>query len=210
MKYIWVVIFLASVLILGYTFLSTKVTTGEKKPENYIQFILEERENKDEYMKTDPESPFLKKGRVDFEGLKYYDPDPEFRVEADIRRLDQPEEILLTLNDGSRRKYFRYATAEFELSGNPQKLTLLKSEDYWNEDWLFLPFYDETSAGETYGGGRYLEVPYSGGPKATIDFNASYNPYCAYTDTYRCPFPPPENQITVRVTAGEKVYRAHH
>jgi uncharacterized protein (DUF1684 family) len=161
-------------------------------------------------MKSNPDSPFHKKGRVEFEGLKYYDPDPEFRIEADIERFDHPEEIMLTLNDGSRRKYFRYATAEFELSGVPQKLILLKSEDYWNEDWLFLPFYDETSTGETYGGGRYLEVPYSKGSTAIIDFNVSYNPYCAYTDTYKCPFPPPENHITVQVTAGEKIYRTFH
>jgi hypothetical protein len=161
-------------------------------------------------MKNDPDSPFLKKGQVEFEGLKYYDPDPDFRVEAAVKLLDHPEEIMLTLNDGSRQKYFRYAVAEFELLGIPQKLVLLKSEDYWNEDWVFLPFYDETSAGETYGGGRYLEVVLDGSPSAIIDFNASYNPYCAYMDTYRCPFPPSENHVTVEVTAGEKIYKAHH
>ncbi|MBR9999409.1 MAG: DUF1684 domain-containing protein [Cyclobacteriaceae bacterium] len=206
MKYLWTVIIFISLFILGYTFFSS----GGNDKVIYEQTILEEREKKAEFMENDPDSPFRKKGLVTFGGLKYFDPDPAFRVEAEVKLLEQPEEIQLTLNDGSQRKYFRYARAKFELSGIPQMLVLLKSEDYWNEDWVFLPFYDETSADETYGGGRYLEVPYAGGSTAFIDFNLSYNPYCAYTDTYLCPFPPPENQITVRVTAGEKLYSQDH
>ena len=39
-----------------------------------------------------------------------------------------------------------------------------------------------------------------------IDFNMSYNPYCAYNTTYVCPLPPPQNHLALPILAGEKVY----
>ena len=206
MKYVWLSAWVLIIIILVYTFIPLD---GDTKDE-YRKSILEEREKTAEFMKNSADSPFRKKGDVQFEGLHYFDVDPAFKVNAKITPFAQPEQVMLTLSDGSREKYFKYAAAEFELSGEPQRLVLLKSENYWNEDWLFLPFYDETSTHESYGGGRYLEITYTGGSVATIDFNLCYNPYCAYTDTYRCPFPPRENQVTVRVTAGEKIYREDH
>jgi uncharacterized protein (DUF1684 family) len=206
MKYLWPSVLVIALLILVYTFL----LSGKDQKEEYRQSILEEREKVAEFMKNNPNSPFRKKGEVEFKGLNYFDVDPAFKVEATITRLDHPEQIMLTMSDGSLEKYFKYAIAEFELSGQPQRLVLLKSEEYWNEDWVFLPFYDETSTHESYGGGRFLEITYTGGPVATIDFNLCYNPYCAYTDTYGCPFPPPENQLTIKVMAGEKIYREAH
>ena len=38
----------------------------------------------------------------------------------------------------------------------------------------------------------------------TIDFNQAYNPYCAYNDTYECPYPPPPNRLDALVLAGEQ------
>jgi hypothetical protein len=193
-------------LILLYTFLPPQKENEVK----YRQSIQEERKKKEMFMKNDPDSPFHKKGEVAFYGLEYFEIDPDFRVEAKVTLLDKPERIELAMSDGSQEIYFKYARAEFELLDEPQRIVLLKSEDYWNENWVFLPFYDETSTEETYGGGRYLDIPYHGTPTLLIDFNLSYNPYCAYTDAYRCPFPPPENQITVKVTAGEKKYHENH
>ena len=72
-------------------------------------------------------------------------------------------------------------------------------------DNLWVVFGDETSAEETYGGGRFLGID---GPdeKGTyiIDFNKAYNPPCAFTPFATCPLPPKENLLEVRVTAGEK------
>lgn len=193
------------IFIIYYAF-----NSGRDTPDNYITEIEKQRKEKDDFMRKDPDSPFINHGRNEFKGLKYYPVDPAFRVEAEIIRFPSPELLTITLSDGSTEEYYRYAQARFTLEGMPQEVSLLKSKDYWNEDWLFLPFFDETSAEETYGGGRYLEIDYSGGIKAVIDFNLAYNPYCAYTDTYRCPLPPEENHLTVKVTAGEKNYTSHH
>ena len=42
------------------------------------------------------------------------------------------------------------------------------------------------------------------GGRLLVDFNIAYNPYCAYNDTYECPFPPPSNRLKLEVRAGEK------
>ncbi len=34
----------------------------------------------------------------------------------------------------------------------------------------------------------------------------AYYPYCAYNDKWSCPFPPPENRLSVRIEAGEKKF----
>jgi uncharacterized protein len=72
---------------------------------------------------------------------------------------------------------------------------------------LFLAFGDATSAKETYGAGRYLDITKTPGATTIIlDFNKAYNPYCAYNETYSCPLPPPENLLNVAIRAGEKSY----
>jgi len=74
---------------------------------------------------------------------------------------------------------------------------------------LFLPFKDFTNNESTYGGGRYinfLDTDIKDG-KIEIDFNKSYNPWCAYSDGFNCPIPPKENHIETEVTAGEKNFK---
>jgi uncharacterized protein (DUF1684 family) len=37
-----------------------------------------------------------------------------------------------------------------------------------------------------------------------MDFNRAYFPYCFYSPTYECPYPPAENRLKVPVRAGER------
>ena len=205
MKYFYGFVIIVIGIILVYSFLPSTSSKAD-----YIQIVINKRQEIEQFMRHDPDSPFIKKGKVEFKGLKYFDIDPTFRVYATVKLLENPELITIAMSDGSQENYFRYAIASFDLVDESQTLTLLKSEKHWSENWVFLPFYDETSALETYGGGRYLNIDYNGESAMIIDFNLCYNPYCAYTDTYRCPFPPTENHITVAVKAGEKIYDEVH
>jgi uncharacterized protein (DUF1684 family) len=77
---------------------------------------------------------------------------------------------------------------------------------------LFLPFTDLTSGEESYAAGRYIDLSFSDvtGDKVVIDFNKSYNPYCAYVSgKYNCPIPPRENSLNIAILAGEKTYGKH-
>ena len=71
------------------------------------------------------------------------------------------------------------------------------------EDYLFLPFRDETNGKETYGGGKYIDLRIPDGNEIVIDFNQSYQPYCAYNAyDYSCPIVPEENFLPLRIEAG--------
>jgi uncharacterized protein (DUF1684 family) len=205
LRYLFPLVILILLIIFIFSFLESSL-----KKETYIQEIEFKRHEIIDFMQNDPESPFKLKSDVKFEGLYFFDIDPEFRVKAKIERIPSPEPISLQMTDGETAEYFKFAIAHFSLQGVEQELILLKPKHYYDESWLFLPFYDETSAFESYGGGRFLNVEYHGEKEIYLDFNLAYNPYCAYTDTYRCPIPPLENRITVKVTAGERNYKLHH
>ena len=65
--------------------------------------------------------------------------------------------------------------------------------------------------GTTFGGGRYLldgikgaDLGMDAGGRAILDFNFAYNPSCAYSARWICPLAPPENELPVAITAGER------
>ena len=76
-------------------------------------------------------------------------------------------------------------------------------------DYLFLPFLDATNGIETYGGGRYIDLTIPESNQITIDFNKSYNPYCAYNEKFSCPIVPRENYLSLKVNAGVKRFKDH-
>ena len=77
----------------------------------------------------------------------------------------------------------------------------LRDMDEYKEH-LFFPFNDLTNGDTSYGGGRYIDLTIPKGNTIVLDFNKSYNPYCAYTSGYSCPIPPIENYIDSEIKAG--------
>lgn len=173
----------------------------------YKEGIKKIRDEKDQFMRASGESPFAENPK-DFTGLKYYEPNPQFRIIATLTPVENKKIVKLATNDGKEQSYVEYAYAEFDLGGFHNKLLILESIDIGPlRGKLFLAFGDATSAGETYGGGRYLDVAKAPGSKTiSLDFNQAYNPYCAYTGKFSCPLPPPENLLEIAVKAGEKNY----
>ena len=55
-----------------------------------------------------------------------------------------------------------------------------------------------------------LEVEELEHGRLRVDFNYSYNPYCAYNDAWSCPIPPAENRLAVPIRAGERTFEADH
>lgn len=199
---IFIIVIVTVVIVsLLYSFL------GSEDQSAYIEEIRKEREEKDHFMRTSKESPFAGKTES-FKGLNYYDADIRYKITADLTPIQNKKVVLLSTSDGKEERYVEYAYAEFDLNGYHNKLLILEMIDMGPvRGKLFLPFGDETSAGETYGAGRYLDVEkVQGSNTITLDFNKAYNPYCAYAEEFSCPFPPPENLLKVAIRAGEKVY----
>lgn len=173
----------------------------------YIAEITKEREEKDRFMLTSPESPFASNPE-DYNGLTYFAPDPKYKIIADVVPIQKKELVTLTTNTGKEQRYSEYAYAEFDLDGYHHKLLILEVIDMGPfRGKLFFAFGDETSADETYGAGRYLDLEkVPGAQTITLDFNKAYNPYCAYAESFSCPLPPPENLLKIPIRAGEKTY----
>jgi len=179
---------------------------GGETEEEYIERIKEERKQTAGFMSSNRESPFAPDS-IEFNGLEYYAPDPSYKVRARLTPIQSQKLIQMPTSTGEEEKYIRYAYADFELNGQPQRLLLLQPFD--SQTKLFLTFADATSGDETYGGGRYLDIempPRTGGKSVELDFNKAYNPYCAYNASFSCPLPPKENVLGIPVRAGEKVY----
>lgn len=140
--------------------------------------------------------------RRDFQGLDYFEFNPDWRVEA--RWEAHPDGATIPIADvlGELRDQPNPGRAVFEFDGQTFALEALAADDE-----LFFIVADRTSGRESYGLGRYLysELPSDG--RVMLDFNRSYNPPCAFNAYTTCPLPPPENRLDVRIEAGELRYR---
>ena len=199
----WIIVLIVAA-IGGITFYSLSPGSGD---EGYELRLLEERKEKDKYMKTSPDSPFAE-DPDSFEGLKYFAPDRSYSVRARLVPIQDKKVRTIATNSGQETHYLEYAWAEFEFNDASFKLLLLEVMDMGPERGkLFVAFADKTSAVDTYGAGRYLDLKKQPGAGTLIlDFNKAYNPYCAYVDGYSCPLPVKENILDVTIHAGEKNY----
>ncbi|MBX2962068.1 MAG: DUF1684 domain-containing protein [Cyclobacteriaceae bacterium] len=172
----------------------------------YASTIQKLRDDKDRFMRSSPESPFADSSAL-YTGLKWFDPDKKYQVKARLVPIENKKMITLPTSDKKTKRYMEYAYAEFKLNGSEHRLLILEIIDMGPyKGTLFLAFGDETSARETYGAGRYLDVKKPRGQNTIVlDFNEAYNPYCAYNDKFSCPFPPTENLLTIPIYAGEKI-----
>jgi len=155
-------------------------------------------------------SPLPDEERTKFIGLNYFPIDSTFRIKARFQEADSLETIRFETNTDRVPVYTKYGVAHFELEGKQCSLTLYLADGDERET-LFVPYTDKTCGSTTYYSGRYVDVPIKNiGDSVTLDFNYSYNPYCAYNDRYSCPIPPEENWLEVSINAGEKLYKSSH
>jgi uncharacterized protein (DUF1684 family) len=153
------------------------------------------------------ESPLGPTAAKDFKTHLFFPIDLKFRVIATLTVT--PDETFFEMRTSTSKvqKYRKYGWVRFSIDGKKFKLpvyqsqVLMKTEEYKN--YLFLPFTDLTNGEETYSAGRYLglRIP-AQGDELIIDFNQSYNPYCAYSDRYSCPIVPKKNHLNTKILAG--------
>lgn len=163
------------------------------------------------YSEGTPLKPEQQKG---FKGLNYFPGDIKYLVQARLIKYPEQEVVVMKTSGDRLPEYIVYGEVVFTIDDRELTLKAYQSKQLLivkNDDpTLFIPFRDETSGKETYGGGRYVdcEIPPEGEP-AVLDFNKAYNPYCAYNEKYSCVLPPEENRLSTRIEAGEKIFDEH-
>ncbi|MCW3169114.1 DUF1684 domain-containing protein [Chryseobacterium sp. 09-1422] len=191
---------------------------SQKKGEASKQIQEIEKFQKDlnkEYL-DQKETPLRGDNFAKFEQHPFFPIDLKYRVTAEFIKTENPQPFDLPTSSGKSKSYQEFGKATFTLDGKAytltvyQSLDLMKMEQY--KDHLFLPFRDETNNKETYGGGKYMDLKIPSGNTIVLDFNQSYQPYCAYNAyDYNCPVVPEENKLAFEIRAGvmyEDIY--HH
>lgn len=180
-----------------------ELSHDEDKPDKVtverISFLIIKRGERLAIRARDRESSVL----THFTGMKYFPINPAYRVEAsflpDKKMVQVPNilgEIELTESPG---------VVTFKLAGIQYRL-----RPVYEGDTLFFVFKDPTSQTETYQAGRMLNTPLPKDGKVILDFNKAYNPPCTFTPYATCPLPMKENQLAIRIEAGELRYGHGH
>jgi uncharacterized protein (DUF1684 family) len=179
---------------------------GLTEPLDYEGWVTAQRQAKDEYFAKSPRSPIPEAERAAFDGVPHYPVDPELRFEF-LTLGPLPEgleaETQVQTSDGKVRHGARVGTFTFMVGGAEQQLVALQLEGS-TDGSLFVPFKDATNGPDSYGAGRYLDMAAQEDDTYDLDFNLAYAPFCAYSPTYSCPLPPPENWLSARIEAGER------
>lgn len=182
----------------------------DKKP---IQGETEFQREMNAQFKDATESPLTEKDRKHFTGLDFFKFDSTYVVTAQFKRTPNEKPFKMKTTTNRKPMYVKYGELYFTLKGKDLKLNIYQNigliEEKGYEDYLFLPFLDETNGEESYGGGRYVNARIPKGDTMIIDFNEAYNPYCAYNSKYSCPVVPRENYLRVRIEAGVKAFKKH-
>lgn len=178
--------------VVGYSLMTSQ--------EDFNTKTLRLRNEYEQNLLNETDSPI--NDRANFKGFKYFEPNENFKVDAVFTEVKSDDFISMT--DSTKGQIKKTAELSFTLEG--KKITL----SLFDEGEIFvLPFRDLTSGKETYGGGRYINIPKDEvvGNQVELDFNKAHNFYCAYNETFVCPIPPKENSINVAIMAGEKNYK---
>lgn len=177
-------------------------------PTNYAVELQADRDSINRYFSNPQTTQLTAEDLAQFTGLHFYAANEGFAIPAEFERIaGAPIEEFATTTE-RMAKYRAKGYLKFEYDGNPYQLTVYENAIYATQPHydgsLFLPFTDVTNGKESYGGGRYLDFNIKEMDNVVIDFNRSYNPYCAYNPKYSCPIPPLENDLDFKVEAGIK------
>lgn len=160
------------------------------------------------------ETPLTKEGLANFDSLGFFSIDSTYLVKAYLLKTPKSKPFKMLTTTSRKPDYRQYGKVAFVLKDTVCTLSVYESlrfkADTTRKHYLFLPFKDYTNGGESYGGGRFLDLEIPQSDTLIIDFNKAYNPYCAYNGRYSCPIPPKENALKLYIAAGVMRYDGEH
>lgn len=160
------------------------------------------------YFKDASVSPLEAKDLKNFQGLDFFGFDSSYVVYAKVKETPMSPAFKMKTTTNTPADFRIFGQLTFNLKGNFFTLNVYENLDYINiegyENYLFLPFLDQTNGFETYGGGRYIDLYRNEKDSILIDFNKAYNPQCVYNENFSCPIVPRENNLEIKINAGVK------
>ncbi len=188
-----------------------KATKSSIKPLTFQEEVMAFRKDLNQKYSKAATSPLPPEMRSDFKGHHFYPIDKSYQLTAKFIKTENAKAFKMKTSTDRLPEYIKYGVLLFDLDDQQhqlslyQNISLAKVGQY--KDYLFLPFKDTTNGEQTYGGGRYIDFKIPTNDVVILDFNKSYNPYCAYSDKFSCPIPPNENHLPIAIPAGIKKYK---
>jgi len=200
-------------LIVAFLSLFISCNSQDKRP---LIGETEYQQKLNAVFKDASKSPLKNKDLKSFKGLDFFPVDSSYIIIASIEKTPDTPFLGMATNTEEKSYYRKFGILTFTLKEKEMQLTLYESleesENTVFEDYLFLPFTDETSGSDSYGGGRYMDVfksKINTNGTLELNFNNTYNPYCAYNDDYSCPLTPRDNHLSMEILAGVKDFKKH-
>src|SRR5271157_2052255 len=97
--------------------------------ETWRRAVLRLRERKDEFLRQSHDSPLAHADQPGFTGLKYFEPDPAYRLEAKLQRHQAAESAIMTTSKGSRQLYNKVGHFDLTIGGEPVRLQAYQSAE---------------------------------------------------------------------------------
>lgn len=144
--------------------------------------------------------------------FRFFPINSNYRVSCSFEKLTDVVGFTMKTSGAVDQHFYKYGRIHFKLKDTALQLYIYQSKDLMKvkgfENYLFLPFTDNTTGDESYGSGRYVDLLIEDivNNKFMLDLNKAYNPYCAYVTGFNCPLPPRENFLNISIYAGEKSF----
>jgi len=136
--------------------------------------------------------------RTNFRGLRWYPPNPAFRVVGAFKPYPETKIVQIPNILGDLEPFNAVGAVTFALGGTEHTVEAWRSGER-----LWFVFRDRTSGRETYPSARFLYTAAPVDGRVVMDFNYAQNPPCAYNPFTTCPLPPQQNRLSIAIEAGE-------
>ena len=149
----------------------------------------------------DPNGP-LAKG---FLGFTWFPIDLKYRVVGRFIKDAEPRKVTVLNTYGDVDQFTTEGVVEFTLLGQTLRLRPFTTRP----KRFYFVLKDASSGHETYEAARFLYADLADDGTVVLDFNQVYNPPCSFNPYTTCPIPLRENNLPIKVLAGEKDYPVH-
>jgi len=172
-----------SILRVGLVCVLSAVIFSSCAQEHHAEFLKYVDEQNAHY--ADPEESPLGEKASDFKSLDYYKFNPTMVVTAIWSPQEGNKPFKMATSTDRKPTYVKVGEFKFVVEGSAQTLSAYQNMDYIAEhpeaaEDLFIPFNDLTNGVTSYGGGRYMDMKIPTSGQVSLNFNQTYNPYCAY------------------------------
>lgn len=140
-----------------------------------------------------------------FLGFAWFPIDAAHRVTGKFIKDAEPRKLSVLNTFGDLDSYNTEGVIEFTMAGQTLHLRPFTTRP----KRFYIVFKDQSSGEETYEAARFLYADLQDDGSTVLDFNEAYNPPCSFNPFTTCPIPLKENNLPIKMLAGEKAYPVH-